>query len=149
MEDLDPAQMKDIDTVKHEKKIRGFFTVTIYIFAVSFLAIVLSFYYFFVWTNPNIAAYCSYIKVLDTNHDDVVTTLELRFVLNSTKQGRQKMNNTSLLILLKKWESEEGGIVPFGLELIEAFGGSVGHIRNFMVMVAEELEGRVGGLEET
>ena len=55
--------IKDIETVNHEKKIRGFFTVTVYIFAVSFLAILLSIYYIFVWTNPNIQAYCWYMKV--------------------------------------------------------------------------------------
>ena len=63
--DLDEDHMliKDIETVNHEKKIRGFFTVTVYIFAVSFLAILLSIYYIFVWTNPNIQAYCWYMKV--------------------------------------------------------------------------------------
>ena len=55
--------IKDIETLNHEKKIRGFFTVTVYIFAVSFLAILLSIYYIFVWTNPNIQAYCWYMKV--------------------------------------------------------------------------------------
>ena len=55
--------IKDIETLNHEKKIRGFFTVTVYIFAVSFLAILLSIYYIFVWSNPNIQAYCWYMKV--------------------------------------------------------------------------------------
>jgi hypothetical protein len=55
--------VKDIETLNHEKKIRGFFTVTVYIFAVSFLAILLSIYYLFVWTNPNIQAYCWYMTV--------------------------------------------------------------------------------------
>ena len=63
--ELDDEHMfiKDIETLNHEKKIRGFFTVTVYIFAVSFLAILLSIYYIFVWSNPNIQAYCWYMKV--------------------------------------------------------------------------------------
>merc|ERR1711890_12057 len=89
--DLDEDHMliKDIETLNHEKKIRGFFTVTVYIFAVSFLAIFLSIYYLFVWTNPNIQAYCWYMKVMDKDQDSRVSTVELVSVLNSTPQGRR------------------------------------------------------------
>lgn len=131
--ELDDEHMfiKDIETLNHEKKIRGFFTVTVYIFAVSFLAILLSIYYIFVWSNPNIQAYCWYMKVMDNDHDMRVSIVELKAVLSNSTQGRNKMNSTLFRNLVEKSEKETGGFVQFGLELIDVFE-SVGNIRAFM-----------------
>jgi len=131
--ELDEEHMliKDIETLNHEKKIRGFFTVTVYIFAVSFLAILLSIYYIFVWTNPNIQAYCWYMKVMDNDRDMRVSIEELKAVLSISSQGRTKMNSTLFRNLVEKSEKETDGFVQFGLELIDVFE-SVGNIRAFM-----------------
>jgi len=139
--DLDEDHMliKDIETVNHEKKIRGFFTVTVYIFAVSFLAILLSIYYIFVWTNPNIQAYCWYMKVMDNDHDMKVSVEELKTVLSTSPQGRNKMNSTLFRNLVEKSERDTGGFVQFGLELIDVFE-SVGNIRAFMQESVDQSE---------
>merc|ERR1711972_739482 len=97
--------IKDIETLNHEKKIRGFFTVTVYIFAVSLLAI----YYIFVWTNPNIQAYCWYMKVMDNDRDMKVSIEELKMVLSNSTQGRKKMNSTLFRNLVEKSEKETDG----------------------------------------
>merc|ERR1712218_353118 len=121
------------------KKIRGFFTATVYIFAVSFLAILLSIYYIFVWSNPNIQAYCWYMKVMDNDHDMRVSIVELKAVLSNSTQGRNKMNSTLFRNLVEKSEKETGGFVQFGLELIDVFE-SVGNIRAFMQESVDQSE---------